>query len=190
MTTTTQQAIFVRWASDEDIPDIISISSSATKKFGSIPELADLAGSDETPEKVHEWLTKGRIYVADVDGVAAGFIAAHPMDDTLYIAEISTSAAYQGRGVGGALINAVFGWATERATQEGSRTARVSLTTYADVPWNGPWYRKHGFKEVEAEAIGPLHVAKMTRDQEERDLVRPGYRRCCMFWEKKTGEEG
>jgi hypothetical protein len=25
---------------------------------------------------------------------------------------------------------------------------RVTLTTYADVPWNGPWYARHGFAEL------------------------------------------
>ena len=64
--------------------------------------------------------------------------------------------------------------------------ARVTLTTFADVSWNGPWYRKHGFSEVAAEALGPEHVHKMLYDEEERGLVRPGYRRCCMIWESES----
>ena len=76
------------------------------------------------------------------------------------------------------LLEAAFQWAESIAREKGRETARVSLTTYLDVPWNGPWYRKHGFVEVNAEQIGSWHVEEM------KYLVRPGWRRCCMLWEK------
>ena len=183
-------ALRVRTASSDDITQICTIDRSATAKFGSIPELADLAEAKDSAPNIQQWLAVGRIYlVVDEQDHALGFIAAHPMDGVLYIAEISTSADHQGKGIGSMLLSSVFQWALVRCTHDGTPTARVSLTTYADVPWNGPWYLKRGFKEVDAATIGSSHVYKMTCDKEERDLVRPGYRRCCMLWEA-VGSEG
>ena len=181
-----KSAYSLRTATVDDIPRICDIESSASGRFGSIPELADLAQGEELQAmtlKAQQWLAVGRIYVADHHAQIAGFIAAHPMDDALYVAEISTHADHQRKGVGGMLLDAVFQWALVRAMHDGTRVARVSLITYAEVPWNGPWYGKRGFQEVNAKSVGPWHVQKMTKDEEERNLVRPGYRRCCMLWE-------
>ncbi len=183
----------VRIATTADIDSIWAIDSSATQKFASIPTLADLAKSEDTPEKFHQWLQKGRIYIVEDQGKVAGFIAANIVDDVLYIAEVAVHTDHQGKGVGLTLLNAIFEWAHEIAYENGSGTARVSLTCYPDVPWNGPWYRRQGFREVDAESVGPWHVQKMAWDGGERDLVRPGYRRCCMIWEQSIsagGKEG
>ena len=53
---------------------------------------------------------------------------------------------------------------------------------------NWPWYRKHGFKEVDRASIGPWHIDEVTRDEVVRNLVRPGYRRCCMLLEEETSK--
>jgi hypothetical protein len=31
----------------------------------------------------------------------------------------------------------------------------MTLVTFRDVPWNGPWYGKHGFTELAADRWGP-----------------------------------
>ena len=171
----------LRVATEHDVPTILRISSSATKKFSSIRELADLAEDEETPYKIRQWLGLGRIYLAEEAGEGIGIIAAYPMDDALYIAEVSVSSNHQRKGIGGMLLEAVFAWAMANSNND-TIASRVSLTTYADVKWSGPWYRKYGFEEVDPNMIGPHHAHKMEIDEEERALVRPGYRWCCMLW--------
>lgn len=183
---TSPQNRSIRLGNIYDIPRLCAISGSATKKFASIPTLADLANDYEEPLTVQQWLTVGNVYIVEEDSLPLGFIAAHPMDNTIYIAEIAVHSDHQGKGIGGVLLKAVCRWATERARYEGSAKARVSLTTYPDVPWNGRWYARFGFREVEADVVGPWHVEKMTKDGNERRLVREGYRRCCMLWETAT----
>lgn len=58
------------------------------------------------------------------------------------------------QGIGAALVEAACAEAAARGHAE------LTLTTYADVPWNGPWYRRLGFAEV-AEPTGVLaaHLA-------------------------------
>jgi GNAT superfamily N-acetyltransferase len=169
-------------ATKEDRPTLSAIELDAVSVFSRIPELADLSRIQVPAEQLESWILNGRVYIANDDGKPVGFVAAVPMDTTLYIAEISTIPEYQGKGVGSVLIEAVFAQARETTVPE--QKTRVSLTTYREVPWNGRWYLKRGFKEVDAEALGPKHIAKMVYDREERKLVRPGYTRCCMLWEE------
>jgi GNAT superfamily N-acetyltransferase len=169
-------------ATEEDLSTLSAIELDAVSVFSRIPELAGFSRNQVPAKQLESWISNGRIYIANDSGRPVGFVAAVPMDTTFYIAEICTIPDYQGQGVGGILIEAVFAWARETAVP-GQKT-RVSLTTYREVPWNGPWYLKRGFKEVDAETLGPKHVAKMVYDREERKLVRPGYTRCCMLWEE------
>lgn len=172
--------MIIRQALEENIASIIAIDSSATVKFGTIPALADLASDQESPEKIQQWLRVGRVYLLEADAEPLGFVAAHQIDSVIHIDEIAVMSDSQGKGIGKMLLNAVVGWAKEISCQADVWAARVTLTTYADVPWNGPWYRKFGFKEIEAQSIGSWLVAV---ENEEHDLVRPSYRRCCMLLE-------
>jgi GNAT superfamily N-acetyltransferase len=174
----------VRTATPSDITHICNISASATTKFATIPALSDLAEDREEELQVQNWLDQGKIYLAESAGSSVGFIAAYPVDSAIYIAEVSVEEGFQGQGVGGMLLNAVKQWACIRCRDEGFKSGLVSLKTYADVPWNGPWYRKHGFKEVDPAAVSLSHV-EMAADDKTK-LERPGFRRCCMLWESDT----
>lgn len=44
------------------------------------------------------------------------------------------------RGIGGALVGSVCDWA------RASGIASVTLTTYREIPWNEPFYRRLGFE--------------------------------------------
>lgn len=70
---------------------------------------------------------------------------AHVVEErgSAHLEQIAVRTALSGRGIGTALIDACCTEAARRGYAE------LSLTTYADVPWNAPWYRRHGFVEVE-----------------------------------------
>jgi len=71
-----------------------------------------------------------------------------PMDDGLYIANISVAPGHSGRGIGEALIKD----ALRRAAARGIDT--VMLTTFRAPKWNGPWFRSFGFEPIPNESIG------------------------------------
>ena len=153
-------------------------------KYQSIPELADLAVGETTPEKFEGWLNEGRVYLVEEDHMPLGLLATSVRDGMVYINEIAVHAESQGQGIGALLLAAAFEWAEGMFEAGEIESARVSLTTYTEgVSWNAPWYRKHGFKEVEADTVGRWHIYKMKYDKEERTLDRPGFRRCCMLWD-------
>lgn len=164
---------------------LMAIEVEANDAWAHIPDLAVFTGTHAPEEMYNTWLSEGTVFVAHDEaagGKAVGFVAIMPMDGVVYVAEISTAKACQGRGVGSALMAKVFEYARSQAKESKSK-ARISLTTFREITWNKPWYVKRGFREVEAETLGEAHVEKMRSDREERGLWRGEFTRCCMLWE-------
>jgi len=82
----------------------------------------------------------GRAWVAtDATDTATGYLLADVVDGNLHIEQVSVHPRHARRGVGRALIDHLADHA--RATG----VAALTLTTFADVPWNGPYYMRCGF---------------------------------------------
>jgi GNAT superfamily N-acetyltransferase len=60
-----------------------------------------------------------------------------------HIEEVAVVPGSGRQGVGRALVEGSCAWAAE------ARYRSVTLCTYRDVPWNGPFYRSAGFVELE-----------------------------------------
>ena len=60
-----------------------------------------------------------------------------------HIEEVAVLQRAGRRGVGRALVEASCRWAAQ------ARYRSVTLCTYRDVPWNGPFYRSAGFVELD-----------------------------------------
>lgn len=130
-----------------DLDRLQLISSQARERYRSIPELAHIA---DAPPLTAERLEVCRVEVAVGlnDSNPIGFAATRPLDGLLYLDNISIFADVSGRGVGAALMASVLDHAA--ATQ----APAVSLTTFRQPAWNGPWFRRHGFKLMRADQIG------------------------------------
>ncbi len=97
--------------------------------------------SDASPaEAWRPQLEAGTLWVADDEG-PVGFLAATRDGDRLHIDEMDVEQAVQGQGVGRRLL----AHAIDQARRSG--VARVSLTTFRNVPWNAPFYASMGFAE-------------------------------------------
>jgi GNAT superfamily N-acetyltransferase len=93
--------------------------------------------------------------VLDGDVVGAAWVDHH--DVAWHLAEMAVHPRAQRKGVGAALLLDVV----RRAHQAGVEA--VTLTTFRDVSFNGPFYARHGFEVVD-EATYPWLVA--ARDHE------------------------
>jgi ribosomal protein S18 acetylase RimI-like enzyme len=81
-----------------------------------------------------------------------GFVGGMDIDGNFHIVEISVAQAVQGKGVGSALMAEM----TRQVKEE--KFMVMTLTTYRNVAWNGPWYKKMGFQEVTAEEMGKEYL--------------------------------
>jgi GNAT superfamily N-acetyltransferase len=72
-----------------------------------------------------------------------GFASVEVVDGDAHLGQLSVlpSAARQGRG--SALVGAVCDWASSQGYPA------VTLTTFRDVPWNGPFYARLGFRALD-----------------------------------------
>ena len=77
------------------------------------------------------------------------YLLAEPVDGGLHVAQVSVHPAAARRRLGAVLIE----HAASVAAAEG-RPA-LTLTTYRDVPWNAPYYRRLGFVELAEAEVGP-----------------------------------
>ena len=97
------------------------------------------------------------------DGEPVGFALVELLDDAAHLEEIDVHPDHGRRGLGAALVDAVCGWARDAGLPA------VTLTTFRDVPWNGPFYARLGFREVAAGRMGP-ELADLVHEEAEQGL--------------------
>lgn len=82
----------------------------------------------------------GIILVAEgEDSAVVGFVHVLEFDGGAHLEQVSVLPAFGGRGIGRALVE---------AAKDAARNAgydRLTLRTFADVPWNAPFYASAGF---------------------------------------------
>jgi GNAT superfamily N-acetyltransferase len=164
--------LLIRTACPADIPKLASVERSAASVFREANLTWVAEGETLPPASLADFCREGTLWVAVTnDDEPVGFLAAHELDGALHIAEVSVTRSHQRQGIGARLISTVM---------EHARTAGVgvmTLTTYRDLAWNGPFYAKLGFSEIKAEDAGPGHLRKI---DEEAMAGHDPSRRCVM----------
>jgi GNAT superfamily N-acetyltransferase len=141
----------VRAAGRADLPELAEVDDRAETIFRT-------AGYDlpEIPFD-HEGLAKAKaVFVAGRPPI--GFVHIDEVDGLAYIAEIAVIPKWMRQGIGSQLLERACEWARRHDYPA------ITLTTYAEVPWNGPYYAARGFVEV-AEPTPGL-VAERDRERE------------------------
>ena len=133
----------IRLARAEDADALPAIELAAGKLFETVEGLAGVAGMNAIPaDEQRRLIRKGHSLVAEADGRIVGFLSTEPFRRELHIREFSVHPDHQGQGIGAVLLRAVA------IDARNSGFSAITLTTFADVPWNGPFYARHGFETV------------------------------------------
>lgn len=135
-------------AASRHIPLLAGIERAAAEAFpGHLlpPEIRDGAIA---PEKLERARRGDRLWVAvDEAGEPVGFLLAEEKGGTGFIVEVDVHPEHQGRGIGRRLIAAALDWARE------SGYPSLTLTTFASLPWNAPFYERIGFRRIAQEEL-------------------------------------
>jgi GNAT superfamily N-acetyltransferase len=148
-----QPATHLRLAREDELPLLRDIERASGEIFRDIG-MAEIAEDEplSLPELEH-YRRAGRAWVSAEGDAGAGklvaFLLAEPVDRYLHVAQVSVHPAAAGRRLGAALIEHLARLATEQ------RAPGLTLTTYRDVPWNAPYYRRLGFTEIPDPRLGP-----------------------------------
>lgn len=86
---------------------------------------------------------------SDVAGeVVVGFVHVLEVDEQAHLEQLAVDPSCGRRGIGSSLVEAACDWARVRGH------GRLTLRTFAEVPWNAPFYARRGFR-----VIAPIDTA-------------------------------
>lgn len=164
----------IRDGRPEEAEALRAVERAAAVRFAAVglPELAAPGDEDLLPAALLEEAARARrLLVAEAADAPVGFALLEWLDDVAYLRELDVTPDAGGRGLGGALLGA----ACERARALGA--ASLLLTTFRDVPFNAPFYARHGFLEMPRNACGPALSKQL--EYEARAGLDP-LRRCVL----------
>jgi GNAT superfamily N-acetyltransferase len=162
----------IRPGSAGDIPAMQDIERSAGELFRDLGMTAVAADEPATVTELRGYIDDSRAWVMDFEGAPVGYLLVDIVDGTAHIEQVSVRAEDAGHGYGRQLIDAAIDWARQGGYPS------VTLTTFTEVPWNGPYYRRLGFRPIEGDEITPglralrQHEAKHGLDRWPRECLR------------------
>lgn len=106
----------------------------------------------------------GRLWVAAAaQDEPVGFALLSTIDGYLHLEELDVHPSHGRRGIGAALLRQVCAWA------ETTGYPGLTLSTFRDVPWNAPFYARHGFRTLEPAELTP-GLVRLRQIEQSRGL--------------------
>jgi GNAT superfamily N-acetyltransferase len=137
----------IREANQDDYSALPLIEQAASTLFLETG-YKDLASGPNVSEHID---AADRVWVTEVDDRVVAFALAKIFDDVAHIHEIDVHPQHARRGLGRALITHIARWSRIHGIKS------LTLTTFNDVPWNGPYYARLGFVIVDP-SLGNAHL--------------------------------
>jgi len=162
----------IRLATTKDIPLLVDIEMDA----GEVLRDYGLDAIADMPVDPHGYLEDfnppNSIFVAvDDQNIPVGFGLLMIKDNQAHLKELSVHRAHMKQGLGRQLITAV----ENQSIQQGFR--QMTLTTYRDISFNAPFYKKLGFEIFTPDKNWP-ELSAIREDEKKRGLdIKP---RVCM----------
>ena len=133
----------VRPARPEEAGRLREIEDEAGTRFAGLGLIDEELDVSFPLDVLARLVSMGQVWVAATDGgPPVGMVIASVRDGAVYVEEMDVLPAYGRRGLGARLLEGGCDWA------EAHGYPAVTLSTFRDVPWNGPFYRKHGFRDL------------------------------------------
>jgi len=137
----------IRAANPEDYSVLPSMEQAAGLTYLQT-RYKDLADGPNVSEHI---AVDDRVWVATCAAAVVGFVIAKVFADVVHIHELDVHPQFARLGHGRALITHVAHWARYR------RSTALTLTTFSDVRWNAPYYKRLGFALIET-PMPPGHL--------------------------------
>lgn len=132
---------------------MIGIETAAAMLFADNGYPALAAAAPATPELYRASLLGRRALVATDSGdTPVGFALTEQLGEVEWLCELSVHPDNGRLGIGGSLVEAVAEAARERGCD------RIGLSTFRALPFNAPFYGRHGFTEVALDRTDPALV--------------------------------
>ncbi len=157
-------AFAIRVAAPADFAHLREIEAESDELFASVG-----IGPFQEDDAAHHLMAVDVVSV--VGEPPLRFASVEVVDGAAHLWQLSVVPSIQRRGLGRALVAAVCDWARLMGYEA------VTLTTFRDVPWNGPFYEKLGSYEPNRLRVGLEDIRQHERDIGDDDFgsrVWPG----------------
>ncbi|HZZ13724.1 MAG TPA: GNAT family N-acetyltransferase [Paraburkholderia sp.] len=144
-----------RFAAPCDVHAIRAIEFDASQRFVDV----GMAGIADAPPMDAGLVTRKIAAREIVLAVCAsetvvGFVMFEPQPERFYVEELDVLTSHAGQRIGAALIEQVAQLARAR------HVTQLTLSTYRDVPWNAPYYRRLGFRDLAQTELDAALIAR------------------------------
>ncbi|KAA3610486.1 MAG: GNAT family N-acetyltransferase [Calditrichaeota bacterium] len=155
----------IRLAEKKDLATLPGIEKKASALFKETKYFLAVGKDVTTFEDFEEAQEDGHLFVAiNENDKPIGFAYMEIMGHGVHLDELDVLPEYGGKGIGTALVKKVNSWAKEKSY------SAVSLTTYKNISWNAPFYKKLGFKEVVVSEM-PKQLYTLFLQEHEQGLL-------------------
>ena len=137
--------IMIRAVRSDELALLVEIERAAGESFRSLG--MDVVADDEpaSVEELAPYAEASRAFVAvDAGDRPLGYLLIDVVDEAAHITQVSVHPDHARQGIGRALIERAASWARQHGLDA------LTLTTYVEVPWNGPYYERLGFRYIPA----------------------------------------
>jgi GNAT superfamily N-acetyltransferase len=139
----------IRAPRTDELEQLREIERAAGDLFAEIGLEQVAAAEPASVEALAQYVLDGRAWLIADGDVPFGYAVVDVVDGLAHLEQLSVLPNRGRQGFGAALLEHVCDWATRH------RFAGVTLTTFTDVPWNAPFYAKHGFRVMNDSEVGP-----------------------------------
>lgn len=151
--------VTIRSARPTELPLLAPLELRAAERFSDSAHAYARALPPFDAGELAELERAGTVWVAvEGDSAPVGFAIAGWLGNEPYLHELDVEPSHARRGVGRALIRRVAEWARSTGS------CVLALSTFRDVPWNGPYYQRLGFEVVPLEEYTAEQHAQRVRD--------------------------
>jgi GNAT superfamily N-acetyltransferase len=133
----------IRLARPDEVGRLREIEDEAGERFDGLDIFDPSLSSSFSLDEMYRLAKLGQVWAAcDRNDRPVGMVVASIRCGNGYIEELDVLAQHGRKGLGARLIEQVSKWALEQGCEY------VDLSTFRDVPWNGPFYRNNGFRDL------------------------------------------
>ena len=139
----------IRLARENELDRLNTIEEAASKLFANTKFALEIDQETLSIDLLRKQQAKDLVWVAvgDRDN-PVGFALVMVMGDLIHLHELSVVPEHGRKGLGTGLIETVIQFS------KSSGFTGVTLSTFRDIPWNAPFYKKLGFRAMKEEEIG------------------------------------
>lgn len=138
----------IRLAKAEDLLALREVELAAGKAFRDVGMQAVAEDQPMSVDELAVFQVDARAWVAtDDEDRPVGYLLKDIVDGGGHIEQVSVHPTYARQGRGRALVDAAGAWAANEGL------SALTLTTFAQVPWNAPYYGRLGFRVMAPEDL-------------------------------------